>query len=84
MEPVKHMNVLVLVDPDQNDGQAEAAAVITAVLPDQSIDVCVFPSRPGPEYLLAGVELYETQERALAGHNAGVLSAYPVRRQVRM
>jgi hypothetical protein len=84
MKPVRYMNVLVLVDPEQNGGEDSAPAVITAVLPDESVDVCVIPATPGSHYWLTGVELYETQERARASHSAGVLSAYPVRRLVRI
>ena len=84
MKPVKSQKVLVLVDPGQNGGEDAAPAVITAVLPDGSINVHVFPNRPGPEYSLTGIRLYETREDALTSHSAGMLSAYPVRQLVHM
>ena len=49
MKPVRHMNVLVLVDPEQNAGEDDRLGGYHRVSPDESIDVCVIPSRPGPD-----------------------------------
>ena len=78
MIPAIGGSVLVLVDPEQNGGQDAAVAFITAVWPDEAVNVRVFPNTPGPEYQLSGVRLYQTRQGALAGQRGGLLSAYPV------
>ena len=79
MTPLISQKVLVLVDPEQNGGVDTAPARIIRVWPDETINVSVIPNKLGPQYQLDKVRLYRNREDALAGHSAGVLSAYPVR-----
>lgn len=78
MKPIMSQRVLVLVDPEQNGGEDAAPAVITAVYPDDRINVYVYPDRAGPEYCLTGLRLHETRAEALAAPPGDSPPAWPV------